>query len=969
MTLLNLPTGTVTFLFTDIEGSTQLWELYPDQMRATLIRHDRIIEGIVGLHGGSVVRPRGEGDSRFAVFSRATDAVTAAAAMQQALHAEPWPAPVSLQVRLALHTGEADLREGDYYGSAVNRCARLRAVAHGGQALVSNATQQLVHDSLPEGVTLQDLGEHRLKDLQRPERIFQVVAPGLPADFPPLKSLDNLPNNLPVQLTSFVGREREMEEVKRLLAPESAQVPPPAGSAPHPREGTRLLTLTGPGGTGKTRLALQVAAQLLDSYPDGVWLVELAPVADALLVPQAVALALGVREVTGSSQTDRLVDHLRPKTTLLLLDNCEHVVEECARLVGALLGTCQHLSVLASSREPLGIGGELPYRVPSLSLPDPGGLPDLDTLPQYEAVGLFIERAHIVEPSFELTEQNAAAVTEICRRLDGIPLALELAAARVRVLSVEQIAARLDDRFRLLTGGSRTAVPRQQTLQAAMDWSYDLLSDQERALLRRLSVFMSGWSLEGAEAVCAGESIETLDVLDVLSHLVDKSLVVVEQPELRVAQEPAGGGEVRYRLLETVRQYARDKLMEAGETERVRDRHFDYFLRLAEELEPQTFGPDAKVGLDRLEAEHDNLRAALEWSLTGGEGRDAEKALPLAGALGNFWYWRGYLNEGRQWLERAVALPISAARGPELGNEDRSRLVARGNVLLGAGTLAWMQADTELARVRLEESVAIQRQFGDKEHLAQALHILGHAHFDQLDYVGARSLFEESLSLFRQVGNTSIGPSLVGDLGTVAYNVGDYPTARRFLEQSLLETREVHSVQSEAQMLSRLGDLTRSEGDFERAAEVYEALLVQARKVGAPLLMALGLHRLGQIARHRGDFAKAASLLKESLKMHREAGNKPGIAECLAALAGLAASEGRLDGAVRLFGAADALLERIKVPLTPADRAQHDGDLAAARSQVDGQAWEIAWTEGRTMGLEQAIEFALNPTQPGRAGP
>jgi predicted ATPase len=820
-----------------------------------------------------------------------------------------------------------------------------------------------VNESLPQGVTLRDLGIHRLKDLQRAERIFQVVAPGVPGDFPPLKSLDNMPNNLPVELTSFVGREREIEEVKRLLAPGADEAGEGAGAGSHRQEETHLLTLTGPGGTGKTRLALQVAAQLLDFYPDGVWLVELAPVADALLVPQAVAMALGMREAAGGSPTDLIIEQLRQKRTLLLLDNCEHVVEECARLVGVLLRACPHLSVLASSREALGIGGETPYRVPSLSLPEPRGVSDLDTLFEYEAVKLFVERARVAEPHFALTEQNAGPVTEICRRLDGIPLAIELAAARVRVLSVEQIAARLDDRFRLLTGGSRTAMPRQQTLQAAMDWGYDLLSGDERALLRRLSVFMGGWELEAAEAICPSQGIEDLDVLDVLSHLVDKSLVVVEQPASLTTQGGAGEGKVRYRLLETVRQYAGAKLMEAGETEPVRDSHLDYFLRLAEELEPKMVGPQAKAALDRSEAEHDNLRAALEWSLGRGEERAAEKALRLGGVLGTFWYWRGYLNEGRTWLERVIALPAPAAQGNGSSKEDRPRLPARGKVLQGAGMLAWAQGDNELAQIWLEESVAIERQLGDRVNLAQSLHILGHALFDQLDYEGARSVFEESLSLFRELGNKVLTPSLVGDLGMVAYYTGDYTTGRRLLEQSISEFRELPTaVQVTPRMLAILGDLMRSEGDYERAAEVYEASLTEARQVGAPLVVASALHRLGQMARLRSDNAKGAALLVESLKMHQKAGNKPGIAECLAALAGVVASEGHVDRATRLFGAADALLERIKVPLAPADRAQFDTDLTVARSQVDERAWEMTWAAGRAMSLEKAIEYALVKT-------
>jgi predicted ATPase len=900
-------------------------------MRASLVRHDRLIEAIVGEHSGVVVRPRGEGDSRFVVFPRAIDSVIAASTLQKALHSEPWPTATPLRVRIALNTGEADLREGDYYGSAVNRCARLRGVAYGGQTLISAATQELVHDNLPQEVTLRDLGVHHLKDLQRPENIFELVTQGISSDFPPLQSLDTMPNNLPVQLTSFVGREREIEEIKGLLS------------------STRLLTLTGPGGTGKTRLALQTAADMLEAFPDGVWLVELAPVADPKLVPQAIASALGVREVSGTPLSETLIKHLSPKSTLLLLDNCEHVIDECARLVEALLRACPHLSVLATSREPLGIAGEYPYRVRSLSLPDGLNLSDPDTLAQFEAAELFVERARVAQPSFAFTTQNAAAVVEICRRLDGIPLAIELAAARVRVLSVDQIAARLDDRFRLLTGGSRTAMPRQQTLQAAMDWSYDLLSREERTLLRWLSVFMGGWNLEAAESLCAGEGIEAVDVLDLLTHLVDKSLVVVEQPELRPAQGPAGSEQVRYRYLETVRQYARDKLLEAGETERIRDKHLDYFVTVAESLEPRSFGPGSKAGLDRLQVEHDNLRAALEWSL--GDARDVGRALRLAGALRYFWWIRGYHNEGRRWLERVLAMPGSAT------DEDDVILVARGKVLQGAAQLGWQQADNELARGWLEESVSLQRRIDDLRNLAQSLHILGHVTFDLLDFSGARAYFEESLSLFRRLADKSIAPSLVGDLGMVAYHVGDNVTARHYLEQCIAEYRELGPAEGGSMALTKLGDVARSQGDYGRAADLYQQGLEQAREIGARVLAANALHKLGQVARYHGDYAKALAHFKESLAMQREAGHKLGIVECLAGFAGVALAQGQLERATRLFGAADALLERIKLPLVPADRAQYDQDLAAL-----GQRRQLAWEEGRAVTIDQAVTYALEGT-------
>ena len=563
----DLPTGTVTFLLTDIERSTHLWEQHPEAMPAALARHEVLVSEVVQEHGGVVVKSRGEGDSLFAAFARAVDAVVAAGALQQVLHAEPWPEGLVLRTRLAVHTGDAELRAGDYYGAAVNRCARLRAIAFGGQTLLSLATQELVRDRLPVGATLRDLGEHRLRDLVRPERVFQLDVPGVPTELRPLRSLEAFPNNLPVQLTSFIGRERELAEVKQLL------------------EHHRLVTFTGAGGTGKSRLSLQVAADLMDAYPDGVWLVELAPLTDPRLVPGAVADVLGLREEAGRPLLGTLADVLRTKALLLILDNCEHLIGACAELAEALLRQSTQLRILASSREALGIAGEQPFRVPSLSLPDPRRLssttPDLATaLSQSEAVRLFIDRVVTIQPHFHVTNRNAPAVAQICHRLDGIPLAIELAAARVKVLPVEQIASRLDDRFRLLTGGSRTALPRQQTLRALIDWSYDLLSETERTLLRRLSVFAGGWTLEAAEAVCAGDGVDEYDVLELLTHLVDKSLALPEEHD----------GDVRYRLPETVRQYARDRVLEAGEAAPLAERHLAYCLAFSERAEPELWG-------------------------------------------------------------------------------------------------------------------------------------------------------------------------------------------------------------------------------------------------------------------------------------------------------------------------------------------------------------------------------------------
>jgi predicted ATPase/class 3 adenylate cyclase/tetratricopeptide (TPR) repeat protein len=624
--LTDLPTGTLTFLLTDIEGSTSLWEQHPAAMQAAIARHDAIIDTVLGQHGGRQIKEQGEGDSIFAVFTSPTAALAAVCALQQALLAERWPPETPLWVRLGLHTGEAELRGTGYYGVTVNRTAGIRSLAHGGQILLSRTTADLVRGALPAEVSLRSLGAHQLRGLAQPEEIYQVVHPNLPADFPPLASPQAHPNNLPVALTSFIGREREQAEVRALL-----------GTA-------RLVTLTGAGGAGKTRLALAVAGELLEEYPQGVWLVELAPLADPSLVPQAVAQALGQREEAGQPLLSTLLTHLKDRQLLLLLDNCEHLVGACAQLATALLRSCPGLRILATSREGLGVAGERLYRVPSLVTPSLDHLPPPEKMSGYAAVVLFMARAQERRADFVLTSGNARAVAQVCARLDGIPLAIELAAARIGSLPVEAIAARLDDRFRLLTSGPRCVVPRQQTLRSALDWSYDLLSEGEQRLLHRLSVFAGGCTLEAAEAVCVGDGIEAWEVLDLLGSLVNKSLVLLDE----VGPD---GEQGRYRMLETVRVFGRERLVEVGELEAMVAAHATWCLALAVEAELPLIGPEQDAWLTRLEREHDNLRAALVWSLGGGA---VGIGLRLAVALCDFWLRLGHLSEGRTCIEHAL---------------------------------------------------------------------------------------------------------------------------------------------------------------------------------------------------------------------------------------------------------------------------------------------------------------------------
>jgi predicted ATPase/class 3 adenylate cyclase len=923
------PTGTVTFLFTDIEGSTQLLQRLKDRYATVLADQQQLLRSAFAAHNGQVVDT--QGDSFFVAFQRALDAVNAAVAAQRALASHAWPEGSTVRVRMGLHTGEPTAAGGGYVGIDVHRAARIAAAAHGGQVLLSQTTHDLVESELSDGITLRDLGEHRLKDLRRPKHLYQLVLRGLLSEFPPLQTLDTLPNNLPLALTNFIGREREIAEVKRLLAQ------------------TRLLSLVGPGGTGKTRLALQVAAELVDAeqFKDGVWFVELAPVAEAQLVPQTVASVLGVREASVQSVSENLTDYLRSKNLLLLIDNCEHLIEACAQLADTLLRACPHVRILATSREAVGIAGETAWRVPTLSLPKTRDSASIETLSSYESIRLFIDRALAAQPAFTFSHANAPFVVEICQRLDGIPLAIELAAARVKVLSPQQIAARLDDRFRLLTGGSRTALARQQTLRALIDWSHDLLPEAERVLLRRLSVFAGGWTLEAAEGVCADKEeggriedeifspsssiLHPSDILDLLVQLVNKSVVTTDER----------ADEMRNRMLETIRQYAQEKLRESGEAPRIRDQHLDYFVEFVEGADPELRGTEQETWLQRLDNDYDNIRAALEWS-----SHRPEVELRLAAALWRFWRVRSYFSEGRRWLEGALARGLDA---PPL---------ARAKALMGAGSLANYQGDYAQARVLLTEALALSRQAGDKHSIATALNLLTHAQMMTGDFDNAQSALDESLAIFKELDDKRGMGYVYFFMGSMFLAMDELVQARHVLEQSLALLRGVGDRWWIGNTLLQLAWGINRQGDHERALALFDEVLAIGRTFEDKRGIARALLYIAEAKFYQGDYPTAHKEYVEALTLFQEIGDKWWGTVCLEGLAAVLAMQGEPERVARLLGAAERLHEIIGAPLLTAYRETRERTLAYANAQLDDATFAQLWSEGCALTFEQAIELA-----------
>lgn len=929
-----LPTGILTLLFTDIEASTRLVQLLGDRYPHLLADHHQILRDNIIAWDGIILDT--QGDAFFAVFTQAQDAVAAAVAIQRNLAAHPWPDGLQVRVRMGLHTGEPTLTTNGYYvGLDIHRAARICAAGHGGQVLLSQTTCSLILADLPFGVSLRDLGQHRLKDIDRPERIYQLIIPDLPSHFPDLRSLELFVHNLPTPLTSFIGREKESADVGRAL------------------EQYRLVTLIGPGGTGKTRLAIQVATELLTVFIDGVRFVELAPISDPNLLPQTVAGVLGLREEPGKPIYRTISDHLRNKDMLLVLDNCEHLVDAAATLVTHLLTHCSHLKILTSSREALSITGEAPYFVPTLALPPIGSryFPPIETLTQYEAVRLFIARAKAIWPDFVVTNENAPAVAHICTRLDGIPLAIELAAARVRTLTLEQIITRLNDRFKLLGGNNQRAVPRQKTLRALIDWSYDLLTPLEQLLLQRLSVFVGGWSLEAAEAIVSDDdTLPTEEIIDGLERLVNKSLITVSREQ---------GYPTRYAFLDTIRQYAREKLIEAGGVETVRQRHFEYFLAHVEYAEPRLIGPEQLQWWRWLEQELDNIRSALQWAGRGEQGESAwlpqtpwtaENGLRLAAALWWFWFLRGFLNEALSWLSRLLEKARHEPDFPPL-------LMAK--VLSRTSLIAHFGRNEHFATTLAEEAVTFCEAQQDWNGQAIASFVLAELARSQKLISEAEMYYRQSFALFQKTGN-EWGIALVLNLqGWKAFLQGDYDLAEKIGLECLRLRRKIGVTVGVAAALDLLGTIARVKKQYDRAETLLQESLSLVKGLQRNFTTNVTLIQLGHIALLKGEYTQAITFYTSALEHSRELEDIADMIEMLTYLAIVVWREGKPETATAYMLEAVMLSSQQGETASAAALLFDIGKMAEAQDdRVRAQAtYEFGLSLGHYISSTERAEF------------
>lgn len=909
----HMPQGTVTYLFTDMEDSTMLWQRHASLMGAAIQRHDALIEASVSAQHGVLVRPRGEGDSRFAVFSRPHEAVAAACDIQQRFAAELWPTPLVIRIRIGMHTGETELLTGDYYGTPVNLCARVRSLAHGGQTLLSRSTANLVERSVPAGAGLASCGSFQLKGLLDPVEVFQLNVPGLPNQFPPLSGQPaHQRPPFPRQLTSFVGRQDDIHALAQELAADQA-----------------LVTLLGPGGIGKTRLALQTAAELIDTFSDGGAMADLSAARSAASVIDSIArgldpeLGYSVDQLKEHSERlDALCKWLRPRQLLLVLDNCEQVANDLGPIVDAVLKASAGLRILATSRVPLNIQAEQLFTVEPLAvpaLPISGSLGDeqLARIGQFSAVALFVQRARKRKPEFTLTAENTPLVIEICQRLDRLPLAIELAAARSNVLTLKNIRDRLKNRLALLTSNARDVPERQQTLRAAIDWSYNLLSGDEQLLFERLGMLPGGATIAALEAICHiaaepetarafGEDqhhqplrpLET-EPLDLVTNLAEHSLITMAADT---------DGDARYSMFETIREYAQERATSHGEAEAIAARHAAYYFALAETAQPQLTGEQQKDWFGRLEDDAVNLEAALHWLMRLG---DITRTLRMCTALWRFWYTQGRLNEGRKWLATAFQ-----QAQPTIATIDAA---ARLEALNAAGGLAWAQGDFAEAHQFYEESLALGKTLNKPSATARALNNLGIVANAQADYSRAQHMYEEALPIFLELNDEPNIANTQSNLGVLAHDLGDDDKARQLHQQSLARRR-------------KLGDTAR---------------------------VVISLINLGVVEQAQNNIQQARLHYREALPQARILADQESIAAALDGLARVAAEFGSTERAARLWAAASQLRKKINAPLPPHEQANYDRAISAARQQLGETAWAAAWAAGELLTVDEACSEAL----------
>jgi len=957
----NVPSGIVTFLFTDIEGSTKLAQEFPERLPLALEKHHSILSEIIESNNGFVFEIIG--DAFYCAFENAIEALKAAYEAQVKFNSEKCN-EAQIKVRMGIHSGVAEWNGSLYMGYiTLARTQRVMSTAYGEQILISNEAYELVKENFNvtnqeirnkmdrSEISFRDLGERRLKDVIQPIRLYQVASPALRKDFPPLNTLDARPNNLPVQLTSFIGRKEEMKQVKALL------------------KQTHLLTLTGPGGAGKTRLALQLAAEIIDDFANGVWFVEFASLTQPALLPQVVLKVFELQEETERTLEKTLCDYLKEKEILIILDNCEHMIEACATLAEKLLGYCPKLKVIATSREALRCTGEKTHRVLSLEIPNIEKEISAEKLSQYESVMLFLERAVAVNSNFRVVTENAPALAQICHQLDGIPLAIELAAAKIRVLSVEEILEKLNDRFGLLTGGSRTALPRQQTLLALIDWSYDLLSDKEKLLLQRLSIFAGGWTLEAASEVCSDKQLKRNEILDVLTKLVDKSLVIPTEKD----------GKVRYNTLETIHHYAVEKLVDNSELQK---NHFDYFLKLTEQSEIQLTGAEQIKWLKIIENELANIRSALKWSVK----IIPDSTLRMASAMGEFWSARSYYSEGLDFLLTA------------LGEMKNSKDIYKAKALHLAGLFSFRMGKNVQAKSFLQEGLELSQEIGYSTGIGHSLLTQGTYELNFGHYKKTKELFENSLSKFREFNvNVGVAKSLV-NLGVLNRFLGDYEKSEKYYEEALEIYRELNNLQQIALTTFHIGYIAYYKDELEKSRKILEENLPILKKLGDKYYSAKSIQQLGVISYDQGDYDKSRKLnedslkifreigyknkiphplfylakiffkqgnrekgkriLKESISISREVGSKILLSDCIYILADIVFDQGKEEAATKLIAKNESMRKHIGQFSITLD-TEVKLNLSKLKSKLGNEKFKQLWKAGLSMTFDEAVEFAL----------